>query len=260
MNYQKNYDMLISTRYTLKRSKKDGIFESHHIIPKCLGGTDEIENLVLLTPREHFIAHMLLHKIYADNTGLRHAILTFKQEGKYFNSRLYESVRNEHILYMKTNNPSKYLSEESKLSKSEKLKRYIKTDIHRKKISEAAKGKQRRLGAILSDNTKNKIKNSVKEYYANNEVSPETREKLREAMTSKKHSSETIEKCKLSALNRKKYTCHHCNKLFDGGNFKQHMHKKHGYNNEEIIKMKEKDLIKPEGWTAPNHDDNTGIL
>lgn len=36
--------------------------EQHHIIPKSLGGTDEPENLVRLTAREHFICHKLLTK------------------------------------------------------------------------------------------------------------------------------------------------------------------------------------------------------
>ena len=39
----------------------DGIiYERHHIIPRCIGGTDDIFNLVDLTPREHYIAHKLL--------------------------------------------------------------------------------------------------------------------------------------------------------------------------------------------------------
>ena len=37
--------------------------EKHHIIPKCLGGSNKIENLVSLTPKEHFICHKLLIKI-----------------------------------------------------------------------------------------------------------------------------------------------------------------------------------------------------
>ena len=36
--------------------------ESHHIIPKSLGGSDDQINLVDLTAREHFICHWLLTK------------------------------------------------------------------------------------------------------------------------------------------------------------------------------------------------------
>lgn len=31
--------------------------ERHHILPKCLGGTDDKENLIDLYAKEHFIAH-----------------------------------------------------------------------------------------------------------------------------------------------------------------------------------------------------------
>ena len=43
----------------------DGIiYERHHIKPRCIGGTDEIFNLIDLTPREHYIAHKLLAEEY----------------------------------------------------------------------------------------------------------------------------------------------------------------------------------------------------
>ena len=76
MDYQKVYNALISFRKSnpLKKSKKL-YTELHHIVPRCLGGTDEPENLVRLTAREHFIAHRLLAKIHADNSDLALAVL-----------------------------------------------------------------------------------------------------------------------------------------------------------------------------------------
>lgn len=44
-----------------------GYTENHHIIPKCLGGSDEKENIVKLSAREHFICHLLLTKISDDD-------------------------------------------------------------------------------------------------------------------------------------------------------------------------------------------------
>ena len=44
--------------------KLDTFGEVHHIIPRCLGGTDDKINLVKLTPEEHYVAHQLLVKIY----------------------------------------------------------------------------------------------------------------------------------------------------------------------------------------------------
>lgn len=67
--YQRTYDSLIEKRrkFPLTKDKNDPNYvycETHHIVPKCIGGTNEKENLVNLTAREHFIAHKLLLKIY----------------------------------------------------------------------------------------------------------------------------------------------------------------------------------------------------
>jgi hypothetical protein len=37
--------------------------EKHHIIPKSLGGNDDISNIVSLTARQHFVCHWLLTKM-----------------------------------------------------------------------------------------------------------------------------------------------------------------------------------------------------
>lgn len=42
-----------------RRKTKPYQYDRHHIIPKCFGGKGD-ENLVLLTRREHYIAHLLL--------------------------------------------------------------------------------------------------------------------------------------------------------------------------------------------------------
>lgn len=65
MNYKKIYECLIESRRNLGRFKgDDNYYEKHHILPKCFGGTNESENLVLLTAREHFVAHLLLVEMY----------------------------------------------------------------------------------------------------------------------------------------------------------------------------------------------------
>ena len=38
--------------------------EIHHILPRSMGGTDDKDNLISLSPREHFIAHRLLWRAY----------------------------------------------------------------------------------------------------------------------------------------------------------------------------------------------------
>lgn len=70
MNYKKIYDNLISKG---RNRVLNCHVERHHIIPKCMGGTDDKENLVELTPEEHYVAHQLLVKIYPENKTLIHA-------------------------------------------------------------------------------------------------------------------------------------------------------------------------------------------
>lgn len=71
MNYRNHYKKLIGRA---KTRNLDGYKERHHIIPKCLGGTDDQSNLVDLTAEEHFVAHQLLVKMYPDNKKLISAL------------------------------------------------------------------------------------------------------------------------------------------------------------------------------------------
>lgn len=38
--------------------------ERHHIIPKHIGGTDNEDNIITLTYRQHILAHLLLYRVY----------------------------------------------------------------------------------------------------------------------------------------------------------------------------------------------------
>lgn len=71
MNYHKIYNSIIERA---KERTPHGYVERHHIIPKCLGGVDSRENLVSLTPEEHFLCHVLLVKMYPNSTGLIYAV------------------------------------------------------------------------------------------------------------------------------------------------------------------------------------------
>lgn len=61
MNYSKIYTDFIEDSF---RKPQSGYTEIHHILPRCLGGTDEEQNLIKLSGRRHYIAHLLLAKIY----------------------------------------------------------------------------------------------------------------------------------------------------------------------------------------------------
>lgn len=70
MDYSKIYIKL--TKRAVDRNI-EGYVEKHHIIPKCMGGDDNPCNIVELTPEEHFLAHLLLVRIYPKNNKLIYA-------------------------------------------------------------------------------------------------------------------------------------------------------------------------------------------
>ncbi len=106
MNYKKHYDLLISKG---KNRMLEGYVERHHIIPRCMGGTDDVENLVQLTPEEHYVAHQLLVKMYPENFGLLSSAMYMTGGNKNRKSnKSYAWLKRRYSEYMKgPNNPGK---------------------------------------------------------------------------------------------------------------------------------------------------------
>lgn len=113
MDYKKIYDNLILNRKN-NTLKENIYYEKHHIIPKCLGGSNDENNLVLLTYREHFLAHLLLSKIYPENRGINYALLCMLRKhthGRVITSKVYETIKKNFSkfkkLYCTIENPGK---------------------------------------------------------------------------------------------------------------------------------------------------------
>jgi len=146
VDYKKCYEKLCSSRKLLSRTKNEGIYyELHHILPKCLGGTNEKENLILLTFREHFIAHLLLTKMYEGETKRKMCFAFWRI--------CHKNKSSERILSSTQYEYAKKLSTEAKIGqkRSEETKRKISighkgkiiTEETRKKLSEINKGKKK---------------------------------------------------------------------------------------------------------------------
>ena len=107
MDYKRIYDELISHRQS--NQIKSGYTENHHIQMSSLGGSDHKSNLVRLTAREHYIAHLLLARF--DGRGQTINALWMMQCKSKFNderpviktSRMYEWARKEFIKYISKN-------------------------------------------------------------------------------------------------------------------------------------------------------------
>jgi hypothetical protein len=94
--------------YNIIKNSKNRILtaysERHHIIPRSLGGNDSLENIAILTAREHFICHWLLVKM---TTGRWHEKMVFalnmmnmstrnqQRYSSYITGKVYEKYKIE---------------------------------------------------------------------------------------------------------------------------------------------------------------------
>lgn len=116
---------------TLNRDQLPGYFEKHHVYPKSIYPEmkDDPENLVLLTAREHFLAHLTLCKIYelnGDKPRYSKMICAFALMSKIsrytgiVSSRTFQRMREAAAIESSNRQAGKKLSEEHRknLSKS----------------------------------------------------------------------------------------------------------------------------------------------
>lgn len=125
MNYKKHYNLLIERA---KNRQIEGYKENHHIIPKCMGGSDDKDNLVALTPEEHYIAHQLLVKIYPKNNALVKAanmMIPNRPSNKLYGwiRKRMSSVMSESQLGEKNSQYETFWVHNKKIKKSKKVKK-----------------------------------------------------------------------------------------------------------------------------------------
>lgn len=102
MDYKRIYNQFILDRRK-RENKLSGYFEKHHIKPKSLGGDDEPENIIKLTPEDHLFAHKLLALF--EGGSMWHALHMCNQNGSSCKSiklsRLwYGKLKRERAKYM----------------------------------------------------------------------------------------------------------------------------------------------------------------
>ena len=189
MNYQKHYDTLINRA---KNRLLEGYSERHHIIPRCMGGTNRKDNLVALTAEEHYVAHQLLVKMYPDNDKLIYAaqMMTISSSHNIRNNKLYGwlklKVSASKKEYFKDNPEAR-----AKLSAS--MKEFLKNnpEKHPMKNPESRAKRSVFMKEFLKNNPeKNPMKN------------PEARAKISASMT--EYSNKPEVKAKMSAITKEK--------------------------------------------------------
>jgi hypothetical protein len=90
LDYQQIYNALIEK--CKLRGKLAKYAERHHIVPKAMGGTNAPSNLVYLLPREHYVAHRLLWRIYR-NRQMARAFTLLARMSDRVGSRAYANAK-----------------------------------------------------------------------------------------------------------------------------------------------------------------------
>lgn len=196
MNYLKVYCALI--RKAQNREIPNTYTEKHHIFPVSIFGKNN--RIVILTAREHYIAHAFLEKIYIKRYGFNHTksqkmISAFwcmnsqKTKNEYLNSYLYEASKIRYISIRK----DKKLTEKQKieLSKILQTRKWWTNGIENKHCPEHP-GDGWRLGRTGIN--------------VGRKVSTETRNKIRLKKTGRKLTEEHKKKVKDELKTRKWWT------------------------------------------------------
>ena len=162
--YTKWYENIITNAQL--RVNQTGYLEKHHIIPKSLGGSNDPSNLVKLTPKEHYICHLLLIKMTEGKSKVKMRYAAWmmtknnsQQSRIVMTGRRFQFLREQMILANRERpgpNLGMVMSEKTKQKLStalsgkkypprteehkSKLGQYIRTEEHRLAISNARKG------------------------------------------------------------------------------------------------------------------------
>lgn len=221
MNYKNIYDSIIlkATNESEQRNTEKNFgfyFEKHHIIPRSLGGSDEEQNLTLLTAREHFLCHWLLAKHYkkfgtkkesgkmiaAFTQMCRGYRLSEKDKKTKINSHSYSYARKMWSDWLKLNHWAH--SEEWKKNQSLIMKKYYKENPPQKVYIE----KEDRACGCGCGNTFNVRVDSTKKYIHGHNPGTEL-SNLKKSKSLKKY-LETLSKEELAERQKKSLgSCDH---------------------------------------------------
>lgn len=167
-NYQEFIQNILNTRGRFGCG--DEYHERHHILPKCLGGLDNDENLIDLFAKEHFVAHRLLVLEHPDNNKLTYvwwmmSHIKDKNQDRYeLSAEEYEEAKIAHSIVMK----ERVITQETRDKLREINLGHEVSEVTRKKISDKAKERfadhmyNPLLGRRLSEEVRQKISQSNK--------------------------------------------------------------------------------------------------
>jgi hypothetical protein len=207
-----------------------GYTESHHVIPRSLGGSDDADNLVDLTAREHFVCHWLLTKIYIGESRSKmiYALRMMKAEKhgqqRYeskITARVYESIKKEYSeiaskrfsgsgngFYGKHHTP-----EAREAIRQKNIGNQI-NDDQREKIVQSKLGKKRQpFNEEWKENLSKNHKSKQPDF--DGSLSEETRQKIGNKLRGRKQTEEEKQRRALAntGKTKPKRHCPHCDQM-----------------------------------------------
>lgn len=232
-------DMFLQNKYTtwynqiIENAKfrvLAGYKESHHIVPKSLGGSDELNNLIELTAREHFVCHLLLLKMLTGTHRYKMqkaAIMMINRVGpgqdRYkCTGRIYEILK-------KSIEVPPHTRKKMGVSQKERFKTHPGTFLGKTHSANTRKKMSISASKPKSEAWKLSASNNRKGRAAPNKgisQSEETKKKIsvaskgeRNGFFGKHHSAEQRQRKREEKLASPKKICYYCNKEVDAMNY-----------------------------------------
>ena len=196
---------------SLKNQVVSGYCEKHHILPRSLGGSDDASNLIVLTPRQHYIAHWMLWKAYGGSMAIAFDYMNgIKRYGKRLTSKTVQLLKadvSKRISERPVSAETREKQRQAKLGRKlapEHIEKMRLSRIGKKmsaefcrKVSEAKRGKGNgRNGYIMPDETKQRIADAQRgalNHMSGRKHSPETKEKMRIAHMKRNRPTEYLQ-------------------------------------------------------------------
>ena len=208
-------------RKPLVKVKYDG-YEYHHIVPRCYLPKKfwkDKDNIILLTVREHFIAHLILWRTFRDSSCTQAFEYMTSRKGykERLNSRQFSQLKAENKQFKKKRKRENFHhTEESKkkmseshigLSPSSETREKIRRSSLGRKLSEEAKLKISQRN--ITEETRRKLSESAKKQkptMLGKHHSEETKLKISQAHLGKRYTEES--KAKMSKAKKGRHWCH----------------------------------------------------
>jgi hypothetical protein len=206
--YTRWYNQIIE-QAKVRILSRDVYTEKHHVIPQSLGGNNRIDNLVVLTAREHFICHWLLTKMV---TGVAQKKMAYackrmmhsknsSQPRYQITSRIYENLKIQLNVMLKNR------------QFSESWKEKLKQAARKRADNESIDAKEIRRKTMISANKSRKGEKRLATTGDKNHMFGIRLTGESNHFFGKKHTEETLAKLKVPKL---KLQCQHCKKVVGG--------------------------------------------